>query len=96
MLWLKHAATSSQIELLFEVVLSNKMQPINVMVIFRGTNYVIVSDAVGHIFPLPESISLSVATKLGDKGVQALALVQALEERCLDLLEQVQGVDTNE
>ena len=63
---------------------------------FRGTDYIIVSDAVNHIFPLPDSISLPLATKLGDKGVPALALVQALERRCLDLLEQVENVKINE
>ena len=55
----------------------------------RGTDYVIVSDAIGHIFTLPETISLPVAARLGDKGVQALALVQALELKCLELLDEL-------
>jgi hypothetical protein len=54
----------------------------------RGTDYVIVPDACEHVFPLPATISLPVANRLGDKGVQALALVQALEQRCLELLDQ--------
>ena len=49
----------------------------------------IVSDALTHIFPLPESISLHMASRLGDRGVQALALVETLQQTCLDLLEQI-------
>jgi hypothetical protein len=60
-----------------------------ILLFYRGTDYVIVSDALGHIFPLPDSVSLSMAARLGDKGVQTLALVQALDQRCQQLLDQL-------